>query len=456
MPGHRYWRVKCYSVGGHPTSAWNVALLEMAESNDGPSVCSGGTASASSNYDSSHNQDKAFDNDYSTFWSANGFTYGDYLQYDFGSGITKNIVEIRTTDRNDGNVGYNMTFGELFYSDDGSSWTSAGYLAGPVTTTNGQLVVYRLNPVDSTAWRYWRVTCTGNSPGNFGISELEMATSTGGSNVVSGGTVSGSSDDGVDHVANAVDGNVSTCYGAAGGMPRFIQYDFGSGNSKNIKEIRLKSRNDGFYTQNLMQGYVEGSNDGSTWTKVAYLANTVSTSNGETKTFPVVPITGEPSHYTGPGHPQHRYWRILANSTGSGNFGFAEMAVAESNGGSNIAGSRFNVTASGDDGVDHIAGGFDGNNATCYGASGGLPRQVTLDFGYGGPYPHIEEVKLTSRDGGNYAQNITAGKVQYSDDGSTFTDYWTMSASAATSNNQIVTFQNPSLASGRRRQMILN
>lgn len=453
MSAHRYWRVKCYSVGGHPTSSWNVARMEMAESANGVDVCTGGTPSSSTDYDGSHTAAKAFDKDSSTFWSASAFAYGDYLQYDFGSGVTKDIVEVRTKDRTDSNVGYNMTLGELFYSDDGSSWTSAGDLAGPVTTANGQEVTYSLNPVDSTAYRYWKITCTGNTTGNFGISELELATSVGGSNEIGSGTITGSGDDGVDHIANAVDGNISTCYGAAGGMPRYVQYDFGSGVTKNIVEVRMKSRNDGYYYQNLMQGYIEGSNDGSAWTKVAFLANTVSVSNGETKTFKVVPITVNPAAYTGPGHPYHRYWRVNADATGTGDFGFAEMTVAQSIGGSDIASSA-SKAADGDNGSNHLAGGFDGNLATAYGCAAGLTvngRHVDFDFSY--LFPRIEEVKITSRDGGDYAQNITSGRVRYSDDGTTWTDYWTMTAAAATSNNQVITFSN-SAAGGRRRQPI--
>lgn len=448
MAAHRYWRVKCYSVGGHPTSAWNVAHLEMAESNNGPNVCFSGTASASTNYDAGHNQDKAFDQDDSTFWSASGFAYGDYLQYDFGSGVTKDIVEVRTTDRNDSNVGYNMTLGELFYSDDGSSWTSAGDLAGPVTTTNGQMVIYRINPVDNTAYRYWRVNVTGTGDGNFGFTECAMASSSGGSNLCSGGTPTAQNNDGVNGIAGGFDGNTGTVYGAAGGLPRWFQYDFGSGNDKNIKEVKLTSRTT-YYAQNMTQGYIQGSSDGSTWTTIAYLANTASTSNLEVKTFKVVPVTQEPSHSTGPGHPYHRYWRISVSATGTGDFGFSEMAMAESLGGSDILSTRANVTATSTSG---LANGFDGNNATTYYASAGLPKTVTVDFGYGN-WRRIEEVRVTSPDGGNYARNITTGKVQYSDDNSAFTDYWNMSSTAATTNNQLKTFQN-AVANGRRRQPV--
>lgn len=134
----------------------------------------------------------------------------------------------------------------------------------------------------------------------------------------------------------------------------------------------------------------------------------------------------------------HRYWKVNVVATGNGNFGFSEMAMAESVGGTNRCGSG-TPTASSDDGVNHIAGGFDGNSSTMYGASGGLPRFVTYDFGSGSAYD-IKEVRVSSRTDGNYQQNITAATLYYSDDGTNFFPAFALLGDISTSNGQAISF----------------
>lgn len=132
----------------------------------------------------------------------------------------------------------------------------------------------------------------------------------------------------------------------------------------------------------------------------------------------------------------HRWWKLNVTATGNGNFGFSELEMAESVGGANRCGSG-TPTASSDDGVNHIAGGFDGNSSTMYGAAGGLPRSVTYDFGAGNAYD-IVEWRMKARTDGNFAQSCTAGTAYYSDDGTNFFPGYQVAAAAATANGQVV------------------
>ena len=102
------------------------------------------------------------------------------------------------------------------------------------------------------AHRYWRLVCKRSQSGsNVGIVELQMRTSIGGTNVATGGTPSASSVHSVYAAAKAFDGlTVDTGSGNgwasnggySGGVPtattfQWLQYDFGSGNDKDIQEI---------------------------------------------------------------------------------------------------------------------------------------------------------------------------------------------------------------------------
>ena len=106
------------------------------------------------------------------------------------------------------------------------------------------------------AHRYWRLQIRSiNGGSTVGVSELQMRTSIGGTNVATGGTASASSTQGVWTAAKAFDG-LTTDTGAGnawagsgadinlvgdGGRYSWpwLKYDFGAGNEKDIQEIVL-------------------------------------------------------------------------------------------------------------------------------------------------------------------------------------------------------------------------
>ena len=133
------------------------------------------------------------------------------------------------------------------------------------------------------AHRYWRLMCKrSQSGGNVGIGELQMRTSIGGTNVATGGTPSASSFQGAYTAAKAFDGlTVDTGTGNAwasnggysGGTPtattlQWLQYDFGSGNSKDIQEIVLFCPGTGgLGPADMVVAFdVQWSDDGAAWT----------------------------------------------------------------------------------------------------------------------------------------------------------------------------------------------
>lgn len=132
------------------------------------------------------------------------------------------------------------------------------------------------------AHRYWRLVCKRSQGGNtVGLGELQMRESLGGVNVAVGGTPSASSNNGVYTVAKAFDGLTTdtgsgnaweTNGGFSGGVPgmghHWIQYDFGSGNSKDIQEIVIYSPGTGGsgLQQMVVAFDLQWSDDGAVWT----------------------------------------------------------------------------------------------------------------------------------------------------------------------------------------------
>jgi hypothetical protein len=96
----RYWRVRC-NLTYAGLSSMSCAEMELRESSGGSDATGSGTASASTTAAGTAAVN-AFDNDTSTIWSGNSdVAASSWLRYDFGSGVTKSIVQVSFTARND-------------------------------------------------------------------------------------------------------------------------------------------------------------------------------------------------------------------------------------------------------------------------------------------------------------------------------------------------------------------
>jgi hypothetical protein len=122
---HRYWRIHC-ALSNIQNDIFSAAEVEMRATPGGADQCSGGTASAHSVFSSTFNADKAFDNNNSTLWSANGSSDDGWLKYDFGTAVTVAQVMIRA--RNDSSFTQTPRWGQIEFSDDNVKWSTAwGY-----------------------------------------------------------------------------------------------------------------------------------------------------------------------------------------------------------------------------------------------------------------------------------------------------------------------------------------
>ena len=133
MAAHRYWRVY-YTATSDGWAA--IAEIAMHTTVGGGNVISGGTASASSSF-SGFPASSAIDSNASTAWASNGAVLPSWWEYDFGAGVTKDIVEFVVTARTGTAAGESGSAFQLQFSDDNSTWTTAWSWTG-VSWTSGQ------------------------------------------------------------------------------------------------------------------------------------------------------------------------------------------------------------------------------------------------------------------------------------------------------------------------------
>lgn len=117
------------------------------------------------------------------------------------------------------------------------------------------------------AHRYWRMNITTNRGGGFlAIAEMELRTTFGGADVTGSGTaIASGSNGGAEVPASAFDNNTGTNWAVAGSAA-WIGYDFGAGNDKDIREIKINMPSSG--TSNFPKDFsLDWSDDGSVWTK---------------------------------------------------------------------------------------------------------------------------------------------------------------------------------------------
>lgn len=119
--------------------------------------------------------------------------------------------------------------------------------------------------------RYWRINAStalaSGGTGTVNIAECEMASSYGGANLCVGGTPSASSNVGGRNPTAAFDGSFASTsfWAASAALPQWLMYDFGAGNAKVVKEVRIAQISGTTTTRALTNFTVEYSDDNVNW-----------------------------------------------------------------------------------------------------------------------------------------------------------------------------------------------
>lgn len=294
---HRYWRIYIGTNSGDGSSSGQVvsaAEIELRESVGGADVTGSGTASSDSNF-SGFTAAGAFANDgVTTEWASAASAYPHWIAYDFGSGVTKAIVEVAIQSRNGLGPQGPAQF-KVQSSDDGSTWADEWWVVYPGGSnghgyTNGAFVSFTKPLVDqspsASRHRYFRCSITGSTGGSYvGARFIELRTVSGSVDETEGGTATSRSNFSGLPPSNAFDGmkgdvNLATEWASNNvGFPEWIQYDFGSGNDKMINEVIFMARA-GLEASQAPTGIdFQVSDNGSSWTTVKSVSSLSWTTN---------------------------------------------------------------------------------------------------------------------------------------------------------------------------------
>lgn len=292
MAAHRHWRL-LFDENETGGSSVSIAEVEMREARGGSDACSGGAASASS-VAAPYAAGNAFDNSAATKWASSGFAKGaEWLAYDFGAGVTREIVEVTITSWTSLTIETPTRF-RVQSSDDGTTWTTEWRAVKPTSTENqwavGQTRTFR-RPTDAergASYRYWRLVLNNNGVNNrtqsSAMAEVVLRALPGGADLTSpGGAASASSGT----ASAAIDDNNTTLWNStASYWPRWWQYDLG-GSPASVKffDIRGPSTVPTFEPTVLD---LVASNDAAAWVHVAG-AEGLTWAGSETKSFAGAP-----------------------------------------------------------------------------------------------------------------------------------------------------------------------
>lgn len=257
-PAARYWRVLITGNGGGTYTAINE--LEMYESEFGVNVCSGGSASASSNL-VSYDPSEAFDGNLfdtgdssGSTWAGGPLSTSEWLKYDFGEGVSRSIVAIGMHGRANTYEAQNPTDFEVQYSDDDTNWTTAWAVSG--LTWSGYDFKRLVNPSWSEpaytgspwgAHDTWRCFIKKNENAtSTAVAEFEHRATPSGSDELTGGTASASSTNGALVASNGAD-NTASSWATNGTNYGWWKYVFGS--AVEFAELTIQARGSSFQTQ---------------------------------------------------------------------------------------------------------------------------------------------------------------------------------------------------------------
>lgn len=298
----------------------------------------------------------------------------------------------------------------------------------------------------SSPHRYWRiyVTDTDGGDGYTEIAEIEMAESTLGQNVCTGGTAIASSYFGGNTPDKAFDGSYSIdpgWIGSSASFPQWIGYDFGAGNDKDIQAVNITCPNSGYTGRSPKTFDVQWSDDGSSWTTAWSVSSSTGWSTNEFRRFND-PGASAPS-YSGSPWGSHSYWRIHCAQPDGGTLSAGEIEFRATPGGSDQA-SGGSATASSEYGGGYEASkAFDNNGSTLWSAGpSDTERWIRYDFASA---VSMGQVAITARnDLGSGASTPSVFAVQYADSTSgPWTTAWFVNGSTGWGIAETRTFTDP-------------
>jgi hypothetical protein len=291
MAAHRYWRLYIERTNDNNTGGAGIAELQLRTAIGGANqATTAGNFSASST-NGSFPLSNLIDGSTSTRWQSTA-SYPVWVQYDFGAGNEKDIVEVSIAPSSSNHSIAPNTF-SLQWSDDASSWTTLLSVSDYSDWSGSTAVAWSANDTVAVlaSGQAWRIYVTASSGGGntIGTTEVEMRATVGGADQCTGGRALGSSMTTGFGARFAFDNNTTNAWQShSTGVPGWIGYKFSSAVSVAEMTIRAASS----FAQSFGSLAVEKW-DGSAWVQMASWTGQ-SWSAGETKTFAITASTARP------------------------------------------------------------------------------------------------------------------------------------------------------------------
>lgn len=282
------------------------------------------------------------------------------------------------------------------------------------------------------AHRYWRLYCRRNSgDGSWtGLSELELRTSVSGADQTGSGTAAASASIQSGSAAGVFDNNTGTGIQWAGtGGGRWVSYDFGVGNDKDIIEINILPKHDGA-SRTFGDFEVQYSDDNSNWTK-AWSVLRKTWTIGVTQTFT------KPSAVA-----SARYWRVrfLGTLYGSDVISISEFQMRAAFGGADTQSGGTQLSF-----MTNPANALDADTATYCTISDVIAGYLGYDYGAAND-KEIKEIALRPRWSATstvYKQWPTSLVVENSVDEINWLTVWTVDQPLNTYSDGLCVLRNP-------------
>jgi hypothetical protein len=288
------------------------------------------------------------------------------------------------------------------------------------------------------AHRYWRIyiTYVTGSP-HHSITDIQFRTSIGGANVATGGAPVYSNQTSGFEASKAFDGSTSTSWYANQSsfpLPQWIGYDFGAGNAKDIVEFTIQCWNPS-ETPSCFE--LQYSDDAVSWTRSILVESELGWSTNQIRAY---------SANTGPATGGNKtFWRIRASALdGQGQFGFAEMQMMTTAGGSTVTTG----------GTAYASCALEGTAATVFNSNvndhwNGARNSDWIGYKFASA-TDIVQIKITARNDSFYGQSPKDFVVEYWD-GSQYVTAWTVTGSSGWASGETRTFTKPGVTVGASR-----
>lgn len=285
MAAHRYWKLKIYIANDVNIIAQEIEFRSTSGGADETTPSTTVTGSAGS-FSPSEGPDKAIDDNVATFWqpaapAVTATTTPAEIVVDFGAGNEKEINEISWRDHASFHVRTPNVM-SIESSDDDATYTVEWWAFWGTWSTQTRVTT---RPNIPGAARYWAIGNLVSQKGSTDVmSAAEIDFYERGVNVTSGGTGFGSPGS---NIANAFNNNAANYWNssARSGSRPYIGYDFGSGITRDIDEVRWQARADGFADQSIVSGDLMKSSDGVSFIPVWSISGPGSWSTGAIQAF---------------------------------------------------------------------------------------------------------------------------------------------------------------------------